>query len=571
MDIINKNPYRYLGVYSNSPTKERVANKGKMNAFLKVGKFVSFPLDLPQLLSPIDRNVDSVTDAESRLTLPIDQIRYALFWWMKASPLDEIAFNHLFNGNVDMAKSIWMKKGNVPSLQNRIVLALAQNDIALAIQCAQELYRYDNLSEEFIQYVVGEGYQSDVSLWQMFFDSLLDAGISTQTISDNISINEWKTYVNQKIITPLFDTISSAIATSKASKGKGPNARLKAGQKLMTETRNTLDQLKNVLPATDIRYQTIADKLAGEILQCGIDYFNNTEDDDAPKKAMDLQSYALSIAVSKMARDRCKENVDVLKKIGKEYSVRRELNALTSTIKELRGETEEPEEKETEKDDNAFRLHVHTIQFKPYDAASRAMIYGFQPDSLLEASCDVIDAIGQAVIDSIPLLNTMKSKLGGSDQLYLVISSALAGAAVNALVGNVNIVTRMGHLNESRRNSGIQAAVNVMSRIGQLDMDSKTRNYYNGNNSTLGNINSKVNGGCYIATMVYGDYDHPQVMVLRGFRDNYLAERGWGREFIKQYYKYSPRLVEKLKDCKWINLAIRKVLDKFVEHLKRNI
>ena len=110
MDIINKNPYRYLGVYSNSPTKERIANKAKMNAYLKVGKSVSFPLDLLNILPSIDRSIETVANAESELTLPIDQIRFAQFWWMNVTSLDGIAFNHLTNGNMDMAKSIWEKK-----------------------------------------------------------------------------------------------------------------------------------------------------------------------------------------------------------------------------------------------------------------------------------------------------------------------------------------------------------------------------------------------------------------------------------------------------------------------------
>lgn len=67
MNIIAKNPYRYLGVYSNSPTKERVANKGKMNAFLKVGKSVSFPLDLPYILPSIKRTIETIANAESEL------------------------------------------------------------------------------------------------------------------------------------------------------------------------------------------------------------------------------------------------------------------------------------------------------------------------------------------------------------------------------------------------------------------------------------------------------------------------------------------------------------------------
>lgn len=44
MNIINNNPYRQLGVYSTSPQREVVANQGKMKAFLKVGRPVTFHL-----------------------------------------------------------------------------------------------------------------------------------------------------------------------------------------------------------------------------------------------------------------------------------------------------------------------------------------------------------------------------------------------------------------------------------------------------------------------------------------------------------------------------------------------
>ena len=148
MDIINKNPYRYLGVYSNSPTKERIANKAKMNAYLKVGKSVSFPLDLLNILPSIDRSIETVANAESELTLPIDQIRFAQFWWMNVTSLDGIAFNHLTNGNMDMAKSIWEKKNDVSSLQNRFLLSIINDDWNSAIQYAENLYT--NFSEEFI-------------------------------------------------------------------------------------------------------------------------------------------------------------------------------------------------------------------------------------------------------------------------------------------------------------------------------------------------------------------------------------------------------------------------------------
>ena len=71
-------------------------------------------------------------------------------------------------------------------------------------------------------------------------------------------------------------------------------------------------------------------------------------------------------------------------------------------------------------------------------------------------------------------------------------------------------------------------------------------------------------GACYIATAVYGSYDAPEVCTLRLFRDNYLAKRGWGRSFIKIYYKYSPKLIRSIKKNNILNVFFRNLLDKFV-------
>lgn len=43
-NIICDNPYRILGVFANATQKEISASLGKMKAFLKVGKDVSFDL-----------------------------------------------------------------------------------------------------------------------------------------------------------------------------------------------------------------------------------------------------------------------------------------------------------------------------------------------------------------------------------------------------------------------------------------------------------------------------------------------------------------------------------------------
>lgn len=75
--------------------------------------------------------------------------------------------------------------------------------------------------------------------------------------------------------------------------------------------------------------------------------------------------------------------------------------------------------------------------------------------------------------------------------------------------------------------------------------------------------------GCYIATAVYGDYDAPEVMTLRRFRDEILEKTTLGRWFIRTYYRLSPPVAAKLKNAKRINAFVRRLLDRWVIHLER--
>ena len=45
---------------------------------------------------------------------------------------------------------------------------------------------------------------------------------------------------------------------------------------------------------------------------------------------------------------------------------------------------------------------------------------------------------------------------------------------------------------------------------------------------------------CFIATAAMGDYDHPDVVQLRLFRDRFLLKRSWGKLFTKFYYRFGP-------------------------------
>lgn len=49
-------------------------------------------------------------------------------------------------------------------------------------------------------------------------------------------------------------------------------------------------------------------------------------------------------------------------------------------------------------------------------------------------------------------------------------------------------------------------------------------------------------GSCFVATAVYGDYEHNAVRVLRRFRDARLNQSSSGRFFIRVYYRVGPAM-----------------------------
>ena len=213
-------------------------------------------------------------DAEAQLTLRKDQLLYAQFWFVKATRLDEVAFNHLFAGEIDKAEEIWQKKDTASSLQNRIVCALMREDYRSAITCAETLYGNSLYSNQFVSAILGTDGNADIgSLAFRFLDVLCDE-VGANKLLPFITDDAWESHAEEKAVKPLVDSIQDAIAIAKKSKEKGAEARLNAGEALRENTRSAFQQLKGFLSATDLQYQMIADKLGLEILQCGIDYYN---------------------------------------------------------------------------------------------------------------------------------------------------------------------------------------------------------------------------------------------------------------------------------------------------------
>lgn len=69
-------------------------------------------------------------------------------------------------------------------------------------------------------------------------------------------------------------------------------------------------------------------------------------------------------------------------------------------------------------------------------------------------------------------------------------------------------------------------------------------------------------GWCFIATACSGSYDHPDVLILRQLRDDYLLKRDWGRRFVQTYYHRSPPIADFISQRKMIRTSVSLLLIK---------
>ena len=73
---------------------------------------------------------------------------------------------------------------------------------------------------------------------------------------------------------------------------------------------------------------------------------------------------------------------------------------------------------------------------------------------------------------------------------------------------------------------------------------------------------TKKSGSCFVATAVYEDYDHPQVIRLRAFRDHFLSGSALGRILITIYYVLGPYLAILPTRSRVTKRLLRLILDR---------
>ena len=482
IDIISNNPFRILGVWTNAKQTEIVRNIGKMKAFLNVGKAVEFPSDMSYFLPAVKRTPDKLQTAQAAINLSNDKIRYSMFWFCNATAIDGTGLNNLVSGDAEKALSIFSKRNTWSSLVNKAVLSLLKEDYGQAVSSYSQLIHDYTFRGQFVTEICGEAFQiSEGELSHVVIDELSQI-IGADILLDLVSDASDKAYVRVKAVEMPIAKINNEISKAKTVSATDATASLKAGNELIRNTRLLLASLGKMLGTNDAQYQSVADNLSKQILQCGINYFNNSDDEDSLDKALKIQEYALKIAVGKMTRDRCRKNVDTLHGQQKTFHIRKELVELSSIIDEFNGES------------NTTQKDISSVITSFMQRMS-------------------ISGISNFLQKCKPVLLSIKEKAEYGE--YLRLSTVVASIAMSELVNLVNsmqpkLYDYTGVSNIDTYKDIVSGAISIMTQIGNMDMERSFRTKFDDNMSTLKEINKKLKGpswieenlGCVVLIMI---------------------------------------------------------------------
>ena len=286
-EIILDNPFRVLGVYANSSYREIVASVSKATKFMEVGRTVDYPLDLPMVQnlnvkSGLSHSLEDLDNALAKLSNSEERLKYAQFWFLRMTPLDDEAFEHLFAGDSDVALLVWYSEDNLSSLQNRIIISLWKGDFKSALRNAELLYTL--FPDDFLKAVDSKGTlaKSSADLVQSFVDTLI-ADRPPSELLDTMPSPFWIDYIVPAVSDDAVAKINNALQDAKDqldllnTEGRKINPSLPnlgIGGYLLYNIKDELDLLKKVSSPDNPRLQLTSDRLANMLYECSIDEFN---------------------------------------------------------------------------------------------------------------------------------------------------------------------------------------------------------------------------------------------------------------------------------------------------------
>lgn len=333
---ISLNPYRIIGVLSNSGIKEIHKNLSKLKAYAQLNKKVEFDYDFNELnLALLDRSAELVSKSEGRILLDENKVKYSLFWFVDINSFDAIALANVKKGNIEKAIEIWEKTIKNDKISSKNFSSYANlSSVLLYNSLNQKKQDYFDTSKEsinnlrktinfkiqllnsefFLEFVEAIGITSKISVSeiQTFFIStvldILKINFSTKDLfllSEGLDEN-FCTALNSNLVKEPILNLENNIKNAAIALSENEKNGISIGKQLIIDSNKNYIYLKEILGADNFQFQTIADKLANQIIQSGIVCYNVTKDDF---DYLSSYKYALAIAQFDKTKSRAEDAI----------------------------------------------------------------------------------------------------------------------------------------------------------------------------------------------------------------------------------------------------------------------
>ena len=359
--MILSNPFHILGLPADCGIAEKTQRESEAKAYLRVGKRLEFRDDL--YFRGCRRNQATVERALSKLHDARDRIGYGLFWFTGSGILDSHALAQLKRGDLVSALDAWARiehreptPGHASSLNNLGTLCLL---IALSGPTPQS--RWPPGSKERAAYferglaakvrLVGTLSEPDFAAFcrtfsddiaardpagavsafeRSLFDAIAEAetygiDVSTATIVQVLKAGGPRIEgLTAKVVLGAREELQRAIDTCATAYEHDPSKAGAASEQLVEVTREKLRELAAVMPKSDIRYASIADNAANEILSASVAFYNwRAKRGRVPRHVLAIclrqSQYCTGISCGAASQERARQDVATVKRLIAEH------------------------------------------------------------------------------------------------------------------------------------------------------------------------------------------------------------------------------------------------------------
>ena len=451
MSIINQNPFRILGLSVIASERDIQRQITKTKRFAEVGKEVLFDTDF-LFFGDLKRDVASVSKASSAIEQPINRLLHSLFWFWNANHIDAAAFENLTKGNTDKAIEIWekvVKDGEVSSknfscLFNLKSLYIAQSlkdnsiDSSLFIKgvlLAGTFLNHEDLAL-FTKQITGEHVKISSEEIEIKYMAYVYSAIKpflgkSKGISTDAFLSSFETFskkarqhISAKFTGDPIKKIEDQISAASEFREKNPIEAFSFGEALYKNTKLGIESLSKILGQSDLKYQMLANKLANEILQCGIDFFNKIredggETDEDGKNLLKLCKYANAVASEEQTKSRIEETIEYIDDWLKDIS--RPVTKLINKALEA-----------NERWDRWFEgLYKQEKIKKSHVRLMRSLMVEASEPGLIRAAQFLIT-------DSKVVLTKMRNDYGENDETVIDLSDQVVQIVINLVIKHIN-------------------------------------------------------------------------------------------------------------------------------------